>query len=353
MPTLEPPDLAVLPKVVLHDHLDGGLRPETILELAAEQSYEDLPASDPETLADWFDQGRSGSLEAYLLAFRHTVGVLQTAEALTRSAYEAILDHATAGVVYAELRFGPSLHTRRGLTLGQIVRAVVDGARQGSRETGVDFGIILVAMRNETDSPEIAQLAVDVHGRGVVGFDLAGPERGHPAGRHAAACRTARAGGLGLTLHAGEGDGPESIAGALECGAQRIGHGVRIIEDCSVRGGRIVALGPVARRVHDHRLPLEVCVASNVHTGISSSAASHPIGMLYRAGFNVTVNTDNRLMSRTDMTREYQSLAAHQGFTPNDFAHVTEWAMQAAFCAPELKEQLLSERIRPVYASYV
>lgn len=340
---------AALPKVLLHDHLDGGLRAETILELAEDTGYADLPAGEPGALADWFDQGKSGSLERYLQSFRHTVGVMQTAPAIERVAYEAVLDLASDGVVYAELRFAPSLLTAGGLSIRRVAEAALSGLQQGEKQTGMVTGLILDAMRDRDDSLEVAHLAVDLRDGLVVGFDLAGPERGFPADAHLAACRHVREASMSLTLHAGEADGPESIWRALQrCGAHRIGHGVHIIDDCLVRDGEIVETGRLASYVRDHRVPLEICVTSNLHTG-GYGPADHAIGALFRAGFAVTLNTDNRLMSRTSLTAEFDLVVTHHGFNAYDLWTVTETAMLAAFCPLPVKERLLSERIRPAY----
>lgn len=343
-------DVFRLPKVVLHDHLDGGLRIDTILELASDQGYADLPTTDPAALASWFDQGESGSLERYLESFRHTVGVMQTTEALERVAYEAAVDLAADGVVYAELRFAPSLNTAGGLTRRQVTEAALQGLDRAQQETGIVTGLILDAMRDQDDSLEVARLAVDCEG--VIGFDLAGPERGHPADEHQEACRYVREGSMSLTLHAGEADGPDSIWRALHrCGANRIGHGIRIVDDCVMEDGEFVRLGALASYVRDHQVPLEVCVTSNLHTGAYHTPADHPIGALHRAGFSVTLNTDNRLMSRTSMSQEFALVAEYHGFTIRDLLEVTERAMRAAFCSLPVKERLLTEKIRPGYES--
>ncbi|MFQ5967800.1 MAG: adenosine deaminase [Acidimicrobiia bacterium] len=338
-----------LPKVLLHDHLDGGLRPETVLDLASAQSYEGLPAVTPPELAEWFLQSRAGSLETYLEAFVHTTAVMQTESALRRVAYEAVLDYAASGVVYAEPRFAPSLHSSRGLTGQQIVLAVLDGLMQGSAETGVEVRLVLAAMRDRPNSLQTAELAVEFRDDGVVGFDLTGPERGYPASDHRAACQTAARGSLGLTIHAGEGDGIESIAGALDSGANRLGHGVRVVEDCVVAENSIGICGPTASLVRAEQIALEICLLSEIHTGTVPTGDDHPVGLLHRSGFVVTINTDNRLMSGTDMVTEFELLASHQGFSRADFLTVTEHAVAAAFCDDDTKKRLLSERIWPGY----
>lgn len=330
--------LAALPKVVLHDHLDGGLRPATVVDLARDAGYRDLPTTDPDDLAAWFDQGESGSLERYLEAFRHTVAVMQTPEALERVAAEAVEDLAADGVVYAEVRFAPSLHMHRGLDRHRVIGAVLAGLRRAP--DGCDAGLIIDAMRQDDDSADVVAAALESHGDLLVGFDLAGPEAGFPASRHLRACRAAREGGLGLTIHAGEGAGPESIADALECGAERIGHGVRIVEDLTLADGAVVGIGALARRVLDESVPLEVCPTSNIHTRAFPSPAAHPLGLLHRTGFTVTLNTDNRLMSRTSMTAEWEVAVRHHGFGIDDLRAVTRNAVEAAFCGAEVRRRV-------------
>ena len=329
-----------LPKVVLHDHLDGGLRAATLLELAEAAGYAGLPHRDPGALAAWFDQSRSGSLVRYLASFEQTVAVMQTPEALRRVAREAVEDLAADGVVYAEIRFAPSLHTRRGVGLGEAIDSVLEGIAEGGAATGTVAKVIVSAMRQEDGSEEVAVAAAAGAGRGVVGFDLAGPEGGYPASRHRRALSAAGESGLGLTIHAGEAAGPESIADALDCGAVRIGHGVQVIHDVVRSNGRILELGPIAARVLEGRTPLELCPSSNVHTSAVASAASHPLGMLHRAGFVVTVNTDNRLMSATSMGAELSLAADLLGLDGNDIRQVTMNAVEAAFCDEETRAAL-------------
>jgi adenosine deaminase len=337
-----------LPKVVLHDHLDGGLRPETVLDLADTAGYEGLPTTDLASLRRWFYQRESRSLPIYLEAFRQTVAVMQDREALERVACEAVLDLAADGVVYAEVRFAPMLHRERGLTLSQVLDAVLVGLDMGRRRTGIAVSLIVDALRQDPGSEEVAAAAAGFAGRGVVGFDLAGPEEGFPASAHRAACRVAQAAGLHLTLHAGEGAGVPSIADALGCGAERLGHGVRLVEDMTVRDGRVVALGAVAGWVRSAGIALEVCPSSNVHTRVFPTIEDHPVGLLHRAGFAVTINTDNRLMSDTSMTHEFALVAAHQGFTVADLRAVTLRAVDAAFCDPATREET-RERVRAGY----
>jgi adenosine deaminase len=341
-----------LPKALLHDHLDGGLRPQTVIELADAAAYTALPTTDPRELADWFDQGRSGSLEAYLAAFTHTVGVMQTTDALERVAYEAVVDLHADGVVYAETRFGPSLHTKGGLGREDAIEAVLAGLRRGAGETGMVTGVIVDALRNETDSEAVARAAAQFSGAGVVAFDLSGPEAAHPADGFQAACRIARESGLGLTIHAGEGAGPNSIWRALAvCGAQRIGHGVRIVEDIELRGGEAVRIGPLAASVRDQRIPLEVCITSNLHTGIAEDVAHHPFGTLFDAGFAVTLNTDNRLMSAVMLSDEIAAASTAFGLSLADLGCLTRRAIEAGFGDWGDRRRLLRDVIEPAYTA--
>lgn len=341
-----------LPSVLLHDHLDGGLRPQTIIELAEEIGYGDLPESESHALAKWFDQSESGSLEAYLASFEHTIAVMQTSSALQRVAHEAVLDLAADGVVYAELRFCPALHTAKGLSLDEVVEATAEGMRRGAEETGLEWGLIIDALRQHSWSERMARLAVDHRKSGVVGFDLAGPESMNPPEVHLAAFRLARESGLRVTIHAGESGGKNAIrymASAMEtCGAERLGHGLEIIRDCVVDRDEIVALGPVARRIRDRQLPLEMCPTSNLATN-RLTPEEHPIGMLHRAGFNVTISTDNRLMSSTSMSREFDFAREHHAFDVDDLAMVTRRSLQAAFCDDAVKERLWEQALAPAY----
>jgi len=339
----------VLPKVLLHDHLDGGVRPETMIDLAAEIGYTDLPAADPEALARTMYQGDARSLEDYLGAFRHTFGVMQTPEAMHRVAYEAIEDLAGEGVVYAELRFAPSLHLERGMTRRDAIAGVVSGLGAAESDFGVPGRVIVDILRQQSDGIEVAEAAAAFAGQGVVAIDLAGPEAGFPPSLHHDALGLARDAGLRVTIHAGEGDGLESIAGAIAEGAERIGHGARIVEDCRVEDGEIVEVGPLAAEVRDRRIPLELCPTSNIHTRMWPTHRDHPIGALFRAGFAVTVNTDNRLMSGITMTHEFEVLTGKQGFGVEDLHRVTATAAAAAFCDDETRRRVES-RVAEGYA---
>ncbi|MEA3502323.1 MAG: adenosine deaminase [Actinomycetota bacterium] len=345
-------DYRSLPKALLHDHLDGGVRVETILELADEQGYADLPASDVDGLGEWFNQGRSGSLERYLEAFTHTVAVMSSEDAIQRIAYETGIDLAADGVVYAEIRFGPSLHMIHGLSREAAIEAALDGFAAAHRETGIVLYTIASALRHDTDSEKVVQAAIPYLGRGLVGFDLAGPEAGFPADDHLAACRLARDAGLGLTIHAGEADGASSIWRAVaKCGATRVGHGVRIVDETDFDGSAITSLAPLARRIRDHRIPLEIAITSNLDTSAFPSAAEHPFEALYRNGFMVTLNTDNRLMSRVSLTDEYELAAAAFNLGPADLGEITVNALEAGFGDWPARRRLIEEVVRPAYAS--
>lgn len=328
------------PKIELHNHLDGGLRVDTVIELADETGYPDLPTTDPVALADWFDQGDSGSLETYLEAFGHTIGVMQTSAAIERVAYEAGEDLAGDGVIYAELRFAPWLNTKRGLRREAVIEAALAGLQRANANTGVELRLIVDAMRNHDHSIEDARAAVRFVGQGVVGFDLAGPEAGFPPDDHVAACRLAAEYGLGLTIHAGEAAGPESIHRAVAvCGAQRVGHGIRIIDDVTTNQEGNASFGGVASLVLDRQIPLEVCPHSNMHT-LGLAPEEHPVGLLYRSGFNITLNTDNRLMSRVSLTDEYAFAVEHHDFSIRDLRKVTENALSAAFVDHSTRQRL-------------
>ena len=342
------------PKVLLHDHLDGGLRPVTVLELAAACGHE-LPASDAESLGSWFaESADSGSLERYLETFSHTVAVMQTREALTRVARECVADLAADGVVYAEVRYAPEQHVEQGLSLDDVVAAVAEGFAQGEAEAGgrVVVRQLLTAMRHQARSMEIAELAVAWRDRGVVGFDIAGAEAGYPPTRHLDAFEYLQRENAHFTIHAGEGFGLPSIWQALQwCGADRLGHGVRIVDDITVHDDGRVELGRLAAYVRDKRIPLELCPASNVQTGAASSIAEHPIGMLTELGFRVTVNTDNRLMSGTSMSAEMWSLVGAFGYGLEDLQWFTVNAMKSAFLPFDERLALITEVVKPGYAA--
>ena len=349
MPTFE--ELRRVPKVLLHDHLDGGLRPATIVELAEETGYPDLPTKDPDELAGWMTRGASRkNLLLYLETFAHTVGVMQTPDALVRVARECSEDLAADGIVYAEVRFAPEQHLDRDLSLDEVVEAVQEGFRQGSEATGIRIGTLLTAMRTAARSLEIADLAVRWRDRGVVGFDIAGAEAGFPPTRHLDAFEHVRRENFHLTIHAGEAFGLPSIWEALQlCGAERLGHGVRIVDDVLVEDGRS-ELGRIAHLVRDRRVPLELCPTSNVHSGAAPSIEEHPIGVLMDLKFRVTVNTDNRLMSSTSLSKELTQLVEAFGIGWERIRRLTINAMKSAFLPFDERVRFLDEVIRPAYA---
>jgi len=344
------------PKVLLHDHLDGGLRPQTILELAAETGH-GLPADDAESLGRWFTESAdSGSLVRYLETFDHTVAVMQTAEQLRRVARECVLDLAADGVVYAEVRYAPEQHLQQGLELTDVVDAVREGFAEGEQEaralgTPVVVRQLLTAMRHQARSNEIAELSVAYRDKGVVGFDIAGAEAGYPPTRHLDAFEYLQRENAHFTIHAGEAFGLPSIWQALQwCGADRLGHGVRIIDDITVGPDGTPRLGRLASYVRDKRIPLEMCPWSNVQTGAADSIAEHPIGLLTRLRFRVTVNTDNRLMSGTSMTREMSSLVEAFGYGMRDLRWFTINAMKSAFLPFDERLEMIESTIKPAYA---
>jgi adenosine deaminase len=349
---LDPQVLQSLPKVLLHEHLDGVLRPQTVIELARDTGYADLPTNDPDALSHWFFRGANqGSLAKYLEGFAHTIAVMQTEEALQRIAYEQAGDLSRDGIVYFETRFAPVFHTQKGLTHQQIVSAVLKGLERGRKDFGVSSGLIICAMRNMNASLEMAELAVDFRARGVVGFDLAGEEGGYPPKKHVDAFHYIQRENFNITVHAGEGYGKESIWQAIQyCGAHRIGHGTRLIDDIAVVDGRAVKLGDLAQYVLDKRIPLEICLLSNVHTGATPSLAEHPFKILYQEKFRVTLNTDNRLMSNTTMTTEFEAAADAFGLSLADFEKITINAMKSAFLPYKERCDLIYQKIKPGYA---
>lgn len=350
-PTLD--QIVHAPKVLLHDHLDGGLRATTIVELTEENGYRDLPTSDPEELGAWMTRGASRKdLVLYLETFAHTVGVMQTAGALTRVARECAEDLATDGIVYAEVRFAPELHLARGLQLDEVVEAVQEGFRQGSADHAIVVRTLLTGMRTAAHSLEIAQLAVRWRERGVCGFDIAGAEAGYPPTRHLDAFEHVRRENFHLTIHAGEAFGLPSIWEALQlCGAERLGHGVRIVDDITVDPAGHATLGPIASLVRDRRVPLELCPTSNVHSGAASSIAEHPIGLLSDLRFRVTLNTDNRLMSAITLSREMANLVEAFGFGWDRLEWLTVNAMKSAFLPFDERGALIHDVIKPGYAA--
>src|SRR5580765_204531 len=352
--------IARAPKALLHDHLDGGLRPETIIEIADEVGYAGLPTTDPAALRAWFrDSANSGSLVRYLETFDQTVAVMQTAEGLRRVAKESALDLAADGVVYAESRYAPEQHLTGGLMLEEVVEAVNAGFREGELEaaaagTPIRMVSLLTAMRHAAKSTEIAELAVRYRDEGVRGFDIAGAEAGYPPTRHLDAFEYLRRENAHFTIHAGEAFGLPSIWEALQwCGADRLGHGVRIVDDVTVDRDGTATLGRLAAYVRDKRVPLEMCPTSNVHTGAARSLAEHPIGLLATLRFRVTVNTDNRLMSGVSLSDEMAALAATFGYGWADLRWFTVNAMKSAFIGFDERLAMINEVIKPGYAALI
>ncbi|MBB5074901.1 adenosine deaminase [Nonomuraea endophytica] len=347
-----PDEIRRAPKVLLHDHLDGGLRAETIVDLARESGYDRLPTNDPANLREWFQEASdSGSLVRYLETFDHTVGVMQSRESLVRVAAECAEDLAADGVVYAEVRYAPEQHTTTGLSLDQVVEAVLEGFRQGSEGRGIKVGTLLTAMRHQARSMEIAELAVRYRDVGVVGFDIAGAEAGYPPTRHLDAFEYLQRENAHFTIHAGEAFGLPSIWQAIQwCGADRLGHGVRIIDDITVADDGSAKLGRLAAYVRDKRIPLEMCPTSNLQTGAAASIADHPIGLLRRLHFRVTVNTDNRLMSRTSVSEEFVKLVEAFGYGWDDLQWFTVNAMKSAFIPFDERLALINGVIKPGFA---
>ncbi len=341
------------PKVELHDHLDGGLRPNTIIELAKETGTP-LPSYEPEELGQWFARGcRQKSLPLYLETFDVTTAVMQTKEALTRIAREAMEDLAAENVVYAEIRFAPALHTRMGLNLEEVVTAVLKGLDIGGRENGVRFGLILCAMRHERPEStlEIAELAVAFREKGVVGFDIAGDEYGHPPKKHIEAFQYIRSKNFNITIHAGEAFGVESIWQAIQiCGAHRIGHGVRLVEDMVAEGMSIKKMGSLAHFIQDRRIPMEFCLSSNVGTGAVESFQDHPFPLFFKNSFRVFLCTDNRLMSGTTLTKEFEIAVREYGLDFKDIEKITVNAMKSAFIHHDQKIRLIYDVIKKGYA---
>ncbi len=346
--------IQTLPKVLLHDHLDGGLRPQTIVELASDIGYKKLPTKDADELAEWFHRGaKRGSLPLYLEGFAHTCGVMQTEEALERVAYEMMEDMHKDGVVYVETRFSPVFHTDKGLHWDDVVNAVLDGLERGKKDFGVEYGLIICAMRDMKLSVEMAELAVDFRGRGVVGFDLAGEEGGFPPKKHVDAFHYIQRENFNITVHAGEAFGKESIWQAIQwCGAHRIGHATRLIEDIGLDKRdhhKIVKMGYLAQYVLDKRIPLEICLTSNVDTGAVKSLEEHPFGLLHKYKFRVTLNTDDRLMSATTMTKEFKIAQTIFKLTMSDFEKITINAMKSAFIPYNRRIKLIYDVIKPGY----
>ncbi len=354
---LTPDTIRDAPKAMLHDHLDGGLRPATVIDLASEFGYDGLPTTDVEALTAWFRRGADRkSLELYLETFAHTTGVMQERDAIARVAAECAEDLAADGVVYAEVRYAPELSTEHGLTLDEVVAANLEGFRLGSERAAaagrpIVMKMLVTAMRQAARSVEVAECAVRWRDAGVVGFDIAGPEAGYRPTRHLDAFEYVRRENFHITIHAGESFGLPSIWEALQwCGAERLGHGVRIVDDITIRDDGTVALGRLAAFVRDRRVPLEMCPTSNIHTGAAASIAEHPIDLLRRLRYRVTVNTDNRLMSGVSLSSEFAALDAAFGIGLGEMEWLTINAMKSAFAPFDERLRIISEVVKPGYA---
>ncbi len=346
-----------VPKALLHDHLDGGLRPETIIEIAQQIGYKKLPTDDPKKLADWFEEScNSHSLVRYLETFSHTIAVMQKKEAIIRVSRECAIDLARDGVVYAEVRGAPELFTEQGLTLDQVVEATLEGYKQGMAEAASEGNKIrveslLCGMRQNNRSQEAAAAVVKYRNKGVVGFDIAGPEDGFPPTNQLETFEYLRKENAHFTIHAGEAYGLPSIWEAIQiCGAERLGHGVRIIDDIDFSGDK-PKLGPLASYVRDRRIPLELCPTSNLQTGAAKTYSEHPIGMLAKLRFRVTLNTDNRLMSRTSMSNEMSECVKSFGWKFADLQRVTVNALKSSFIPFEERLEIIEKVVKPAYAA--
>ena len=344
--------IRAVPKVLLHDHLDGGLRPETIIELAEKQKYKNLPTKNPQELAEWFHRGANkGNLVEYLQGFEHTCALMQTKESLERIAYEMMEDMHKDGICYVETRFAPILHLEKKLHYDDVVDAVLAGLERGKEDFGVGYGLILCGMRNMKKSLEIAELAVNYRNKGVVGFDLAGEEGGYPPKDHLEAFQFIQRENFNITIHAGEAFGKESIWQAIQfCGAHRIGHATRLLEDVVVdKKGEVISLGELSQYVLDKRLPLEICLLSNVHTGAVDKIENHPFSIFYKRKFRVFLNTDDRLMSDTTLTKEYLTATKVFGITLDDIERLNINAMKSAFIPYEERINYIYNVIKPGY----
>ena len=348
-----------VPKVLLHDHLDGGLRPQTIIEIANEIGYTELPTQDAGQLATWFREScDSGSLVRYLETFSHTIAVMQRREDIIRVARECALDLARDGVVYAEVRGAPELFTEKSLTMADVVEATLEGYRLGMADAAAEgFTIVVYAllcgMRQNKHSQEVAELVVKYRDKGVVGFDIAGPEDGFPPSDQRESFDYLRKENAHFTIHAGEAYGLPSIWEAIQiCGAERLGHGVRIIDDIDFSGPE-PKLGLLASYVRDRRIPLELCPTSNLQTGVAKSYAEHPIGALAKLRFRVTLNTDNRLMSQTSLSFEMGEAVKAFGWDFAELQRVTINAMKSAFISYPERLKIIEGVIKPGYQKIV
>lgn len=343
-----------VPKVLLHDHLDGGLRAQTVIDLAKEIKYNKLPTTDAAELAQWFHRGANkGNLVEYLQGFEHTCAVMQSKEALERVAYEMMEDMKNDGVCYVETRFAPVFHTSKNLYNDDVVNAVLEGLERGKRDFKVGYGLIICGMRNMKNTLEFAELAVNFRHRGVVGFDLAGEEGGYPPKKHIDAFQYIQRENFNITIHAGEAFGKESIWQAIQwCSAHRIGHATRLLDDLIMDAeGNVIGMGDLAQYVLDKRIPLEICLLSNVHTGAIDKIENHPFGVLYKEKFRVTINTDDRLMSDTTMTKEFLTATKYFNITLDDIEKITINSMKSAFIPYKERLDFIYNVIKPGFQS--
>ena len=347
--TPSPGQIKRLPKALLHDHLDGGLRPETIIELAQKIGYNKLPTQDPIKLAQWFEEScNSHSLVRYLETFSHTIAVMQSKEAIVQVARECAIDLARDGVVYAEVRGAPELFTEKGLTLNEVIEATTEGYKQGMAEAAkegrkIRVESLLCGMRQNNKSQETAAAVVKYRNQGVVGFDIAGPEDGFPPTNQLSTFEYLRKENAHFTIHAGEAYGLPSIWEAIQiCGAERLGHGVRIIDDIDFSSPS-PKLGALASYIRDRRIPLELCPTSNY--------SEHPIGKLAKLRFRVTLNTDNRLMSNTSMSNEMIQCVKSFDWKFADLQRVTVNALKSSFIPFEERLEIIENTVKPAYAA--
>jgi len=330
-----------VPKAVLHDHLDGGLRVETLIDLANKQNYKDLPSTNHDELKKWIQPKPNKSLAINLEAWSHTIGVMQDSDSIYRVTMEALEDLSNDGVVYAELRFAPLVHTFKGLSTNEVINSVINGIKDGMEKFDIISGVILCAMRQEQNSLEVVNLCIEHDD--VVGFDLAGPEVGFSVLNHDTACSLALKNNINVTLHA-DWEVPEGIKEVvLDSKAKRIGHGSQIINDISLDNGDIKFNNDAAKYVFDNKIALEICPTSNVQCGAFTDVSEHSFGKLYQAGFNVTINTDNRLMSDITMSEEVNNVVESFNLTEKDILKITNNTIEAGFVEPKLKNKLLEK----------
>lgn len=342
--------IRTVPKVLLHDHLDGGLRPQTIIDLADDLNYKKLPTHDKDELAEWFHVGANkGNLVEFLKGFEHTTAVLQTKEGLERAAYEMLEDMKNDGVVYVETRFAPVYHVNKNMYLDDTVTSVLKGLERGKNDFGIGYGLILCGMRNMKNTLEIAELAVNFRKDGVVGFDLAGEEGGYPPKKHLDAFQFIQRSNFNITIHAGEAFGKESIWQAIQwCGAHRIGHATRLVEDIVFDdNGEVVSFGELAQYILDKRIPLEICLLSNLHTGAVDKLENHPFGILFKEKFRVTINTDDRLMSANSLTKEFLTAVNYFNLSFDEMEKITINSMKSAFIPYKERLRYIYEIIKP------